>query len=214
MKKESILLYANQWGALARLTDGQLGCLFRSIFLWLNDREVDLETLEPPLQIAFQFMTLQISIDCEKYLQSKRRIQKKKEAKTKDENVNSVNDLNSITRTRGNVDVDVDVDDDVSKKEEKKESKEEKIQNFVKYWNSCIDSTDSRMKKIKAITPERKAKIEIIMKTFPAESAAQAIANAMRSPYCNGETQRRLKPVDFDWLMRLDNFTKALEGAL
>lgn len=159
-------------------------------------------------------MTFQISIDCEKYLQSKRRIQKKKEAKTKDENVNSVNDLNSITRTRGNVDVDVDVDDDVSKKEEKKESKEEKIQNFVKYWNSCIDSTGSRMKKIKAITPERKAKIEIIMKTFPAESAAQAISNAMRSPYCNGETQRRLKPVDFDWLMRLDNFTKALEGVL
>ena len=103
---------------------------------------------------------------------------------------------------------------DIIKKEEKKESKEEKIQNFVKYWNSCIDSTESRMKKIKAITPERKAKIEIIMKTFPAESAAQAIANAMRSPYCNGETQRRLKPVDFDWLMRLDNFTKALEGAL
>ena len=159
-------------------------------------------------------MTLQVSIDSEKYLQKCKRNEELRKKRKEQQNVKTVNNLNSITRTRGNVDVDVDVDDDVSKKEEKKESKEEKIQNFVKYWNSCIDSTESRMKKIKAITPERKAKIEIIMKTFPAESAAQAISNAMRSPYCNGETQRRLKPVDFDWLMRLDNFTKALEGAL
>ena len=160
-------------------------------------------------------MTLQVSIDSEKYLQKCKRNEELRKKRKEQQNVKTVNDLNSITRTRGNDDDDEDDDDDDNiKKEEKKESKEEKIQNFVKYWNSCIDSTDSRMKKIKAITPERKAKIEIIMKTFPAESAAQAISNAMRSPYCNGETQRRLKPVDFDWLMRLDNFTKALEGAL
>lgn len=156
-------------------------------------------------------MTLQVLIDFEKYLQKYKRNEELRKKRKEQQNVKPVNNLNSITRTRGNDDDD---DDDNIKKEEKKESKEEKIQNFVKYWNSCIDSTDSRMKKIKAITPERKAKIEIIMKTFPAESAAQAIANAMRSPYCNGETQRRLKPVDFDWLMRLDNFTKALEGTL
>ena len=70
------------------------------------------------------------------------------------------------------------------------------------------------MRKVRALTPDRRNKIETIMRTFPAEDAAQAIANAMRSPYCNGETQRRPKPVDFDWLLRLDNFAKALEGAL
>ena len=214
MKKESILLYANQWGALARLTDGQLGCLFRNIFLWLNDQEVDVEAMETPLQIAFQFLTLQMAIDNEKYLQKKKRIQKSKEAKNKADDVNEINNSNNLTRVRGNVDEDVDVDVDVIKKEEKKESKEEKIQNFIKYWNQCIDATGSRMRKVRALTPDRRNKIETIMRTFPAEDAAQAIANAMRSPYCNGETQRRPKPVDFDWLLRLDNFAKALEGAL
>ena len=101
-----------------------------------------------------------------------------------------------------------------TKEKEKEKINEEKIQNFVKYWNQCIDATGSRMRKVRALTPDRRNKIETIMRTFPAEDAAQAIANAMRSPYCNGETQRRPKPVDFDWLLRLDNFAKALEGAL
>ena len=159
-------------------------------------------------------MRLQISIDNEKYLQKKKWIQKTKEAKNKTDSVNVINISNNLTRTRALDDDDDEDEDDIIKKEEKKESKEEKIQNFIKYWNQCIDATGSRMRKVRALTPDRRNKIETIMRTFPAEDAAQAIANAMRSPYCNGETQRRPKPVDFDWLLRLDNFAKALEGAL
>ena len=221
MKKESILLYANQWGALARLTDGQLGCLFRNIFLWLNDHEIDLDTLEPPLQIAFQFMTLRVSIDNEKYLQKCKKNEEMRKKRKERQNV-KIDSQSEEPRACAINDKDNDNDNDkdndnkidIIQKEEKKESKAEKIQNFIKYWNQCIDATGSRMRKVMALTPDRRNKIETIMRTFPAEDAAQAIANAMRSPYCNGETQRRPKPVDFDWLLRLDNFAKALEGAL
>ena len=128
MKKESILLYANQWGALARLTDGQLGCLFRSIFLWLNDREVDLETLEPSLQIAFQFMTLRVSIDNEKYLQKCKRneeIRKKRKEQQSVKN-DSQSDEPRAYAINDN-DNDNDNENDIIKKEEKKKVKKKKF---------------------------------------------------------------------------------------
>lgn len=72
-------------------------------------------------------MTLQVSIDSEKYLQKCKRNEELRKKRKEQQNVKTVNDLNSITRTRGNVDVDVDVDDDVSKKEEKKKAKKKKF---------------------------------------------------------------------------------------
>jgi hypothetical protein len=70
------------------------------------------------------------------------------------------------------------------------------------------------MKPIVALTPRRVEAIKRVMETFPAEQTAQAINNAMHSPFCNGETKRRSKPVDFDWLMKPENLTLALEGSL
>ena len=227
MKKDSIILYANQWGALTRLTDEQLGRLFRYIFMWMRDEELDPDSWPVHLQLAFDFLTLQIALDSEKYLQKKKRIQKSKEAEMSAQNVKQISQFEQLARVRGNVDEDVDGDVDVDKdislslekpkkgdEKEKEKNKEEKIQSFIKFWNDAIDSTQSRMRKVRILTPERRRKIEAIIDTFPGKDAGTAINYAMRSQYCNGETQRRAKPVDFDWLIRLENFTKALEGSL
>ena len=227
MKKDSIILYANQWGALTRLTDEQLGRLFRYIFMWMRDEELDPDSWPVHLQLAFDFLTLQIALDSEKYLQKKKRIQKSKEAEMSAQNVKQISQFEQLARVRGNVDEDVDGDVDVDKdislslekpkkgdEKEKEKNKEEKIQSFIKFWNDAIDSSGSRMRKVRILTPERRQRIEAIIETFPGKDAGTAINYAMRSQYCNGETQRRAKPVDFDWLIRLENFTKALEGSL
>ena len=233
MKKESVILYCAQYEALRNLSNEQMGALFHSVFHWLNDEPVETETWMPIVEMAFNFLTLQFSLDSEKYLQKcKHNKQKWKERnqQNKDPNVNSVSQSEQVTRTRDNNENDNDNENEnenVSlsffsknpKNEEKDEkqkekNKEEKIQSFIKFWNDAIDSSGSRMRKVRILTPERRQRIEAIIETFPGKDAGTAINYAMRSQYCNGETQRRAKPVDFDWLIRLENFTKALEGSL
>ena len=234
MKKETIILYANQYAALERLTDGQLGLLFRNIYLWLNGQEVDTTSWDAALVVAFRFLTLQISIDNEKYLQSKKRREKYREERAVKKNVkpkavSSRARVNVDGDEDGDVDVDVDgdVDGDVSLFVNKlktigeaeadtdtERQTQEKIQNFKKYWNDCVKQSGMRMRPIVALTPRRVEAIKRVMQMFPPEQAAKAINNAMHSPFCNGETKRRSRPADFDWLMQLENFTLALEGNL
>lgn len=239
MKKESFILYANQYAALERLTDGQLGALFRAIYRWLNGDAVKTETLEPQLFVAYKFLTLQIEINNEKYLQSKQRREAGKKETQGNRSVNAVNNSSSaLTRACVNVNENVNENVNVNENENvslfankqttmgetpadtdtKTEEKEEEIRNkcmtFMKYWNQCVKKSGTRMSQVRALTPPRVEAIREIMRVFPPEQAAQAINNAMRSPFCNGETRLRPKPVDFDWLLKVKNFTLALEGSL
>ena len=235
MKKESFILYANQYAALERLTDGQLGALFRAIYRWLNGDAVKAETLEPQLFVAYKFLTLQIEINNEKYLQSKQRREAGKKETQGKRSVNAVNNSSSsLTRACVNVNGNENVNenenvslfankqtttgetpaDTDTKTEEKEEEIRNKCMNFMKYWNQCVKKSGTRMSQVRALTPPRVEAIREIMRVFPAEQAAQAINNAMRSPFCNGETRLRPKPVDFDWLLKVKNFTLALEGSL
>ena len=245
MKKESFILYANQYAALERLTDGQLGALFRAIYRWLNGDAVKAETLEPQLFVAYKFLTLQIEINNEKYLQSKQRREAGKKETQGKRSVNAVNNSSSSlthacvnvnenvnANENENVNVNVNENENVSlfankqtttgetpadtdtKTEEKEEEIRNKCMNFMKYWNQCVKKSGTRMSQVRALTPPRVEAIREIMRVFPPEQAAQAINNAMRSPFCNGETRLRPKPVDFDWLLKVKNFTLALEGSL
>ena len=82
MKKDTIILYANQYTALQWLSYEDMGFLFHQIFRWMNDIKMDTETeWSQALFLAFNFMTLQISIDNEKYLQKKERVDKWKQRK-------------------------------------------------------------------------------------------------------------------------------------
>jgi hypothetical protein len=230
MKKESFILYANQYAALERLTDGQLGALFRAIYRWLNGDAVKAETLEPQLFVAYKFLTLQIEINNEKYLQSKQRREAGKKETQGKRSVNAVNNSSSsLTHACVNVNENENVslfankqttmgetpaDTDTKTEEKEEEEIRNKCMNFMKYWNQCVKKSGTRMSQVRALTPPRVEAIREIMRVFPAEQAAQAINNAMRSPFCNGETRLRPKPVDFDWLLKVKNFTLALEGSL
>ena len=109
MKKDRVILYANQYGALKRLTNEEMGILFHQIFRWLNGEETEAGELSPALFLAFQFLTLQMSIDNEKYLQKKGRVLewKKKRAEK------NITDVNNSSRAR--VDIDIDKDKDIDR---------------------------------------------------------------------------------------------------
>ena len=99
--------------------------------------------------------------------------------------------------------------------EDKKAEQESKaVVNFVQYWNMKIEESGSKMKKVRLVSPERKEAILRIFHMMKPADVARAINTAMNSPFCNGDTKTRTHPVDFDWLMKPDNFTRLLEGAL
>lgn len=180
MKKESFILYANQYAALERLTDGQLGALFRAIYRWLNGDAVKAETLEPQLFVAYKFLTLQIEINNEKYLQSKQRREAGKKETQGKQNVNAVNNSSSaLTHACVNVNENENVNgnenvnenenvslfankqtttgetpaDTDTKTEEKEEEIRNKCMTFMKYWNQCVKKSGTRMSQVRASRP-------------------------------------------------------------
>ena len=224
MKKESVILYANQWAALSRLTDEQLGALFRAVFRWLNDEPLETDTWEQSLYVAFKFLTLQISVDSEKYLQKCRNNKRKWKQHEIQKNVKKTKPSRAPDNDEDDdEDEDKNEDEDVSlfvnklknmEGDEKEKDTEKMFQSFMGFWNNAIEQTGASLKRIRILTPKRREAIAAIRRQFSSDQAAQAIYNAMRSPFCNGRTKRRPVPVDFDWLMKPENFTRALEGSL
>lgn len=224
MKRESVILYASQWPPLSRLSDEQLGFLFRALFRWMRDEPVETKSWEQSLFIAFQFLCLQISIDSEKFLQRCKRNEQLRKWRNEQRNVKTVNNssrahVDDDDDENGNDNEDENDDDnendDVSAVQNQESTQQtDKYQSFINYWNQAIDQTQSRMKKVRILNEARRQAIEVIMSRFPGEQAAVAVYNAMRSQFCNGLTERRNRPVEFDWLMQPENFTRAFEGNL
>lgn len=228
MKKDTVLLYANQYAALQRLTNEQMGMLFHAIFQWLNGDFEPPDDWNDAVFLAFQFLTLQISIDSEKYLHRVERAEKRRK-----ENANRtvVKEINTTSRARvdddgdvdvdEDVDVDVDVDVDESINRQMREAPanttqdtEQSYLNFIHFWNQAIEQTGAKLRKVRMLNDGRRKRIAAIQQQMPGKEAAQAIYNIMRSPFCNGDTKARNRPVDFDWVTQIENFTAALEGNL
>ena len=98
--------------------------------------------------------------------------------------------------------------------EDKDKEKEKMFQSFIAFWNQAIEQTGASMKRVRVLTDRRREAISAIRQQFSGKQAATAIYNAMRSSFCNGRTKQRPTPVDFDWLMKPENFTRLLEGSL
>ena len=229
MKKDSVILYAAQYNALRRLTDEEMGFLFHQIFRWLNDEETEAGDWSSALFLAFQFMTLQISIDNEKYLQRKRRMEAARKSRKEQSSVKESETEESPSHARvnvnGNVNENVNENDNenvyvslflekLKNIEDKDKEKEKMFQSFIAFWNQAIEQTGASMKRVRVLTDRRREAISAIRQQFSGKQAATAIYNAMRSSFCNGRTKQRPTPVDFDWLMKPENFTRLLEGSL
>lgn len=228
MKKETVLLYANQYSALQRLSNEQMGMLFHAIFRWLNGDFNPPDDWNDAVFLAFQFLSLQISIDSEKYLHRVERAEKRRKEFA---NKTVVKEINNPSRAHGDVDADEDGDEDEDEcvdggvdgdetirnsllSEPPKDTTEQGFQNFIRFWNQAIEQTGANLSKVRILNDGRRERIAAIQRQMPGKDAAQAIFNIMRSPFCNGQTKRRNRPVDFDWVTQIENFTAALEGNL
>ncbi|MBR4238043.1 MAG: hypothetical protein IKQ03_01285 [Prevotella sp.] len=225
MKKDSVILYAAQYNALRRLTDEEMGFLFHQIFRWLNDEETEAGDWSSALFLAFQFLTLQITIDSEKYLQRKRRMEAARKSRKVQSSVKESETEESPSHARVNVNDNVNDNDNenvnvslflekLKNIEDKDKEKEKMFQSFIAFWNQAIEQTGASMKRVRVLTDRRREAISAIRQQFSGKQAATAIYNAMRSSFCNGRTKQRPTPVDFDWLMKPENFTRLLEGSL
>lgn len=239
--KESFVLYTVQYKAVMDLKPEQKGLLFDSLFRYVMDGK-EPKINDDAVRIAFNFMRVQIDIDGAKYAEvcAKRReainkrwqhteqkntkVNKSKQKNTKvnkpvqdntnvtdNDNVNEYDNDNVNDNEETNVSL-------IEEKKEKKESQSDEWEKFfvkcLEYFNSMVGYYGSTMKKVKAITPERRERLTLIFKTYSKANYQTAILNAVQSKFCNGKTRERNRPVDFNWLIQFENFTKAYENSL
>lgn len=102
--------------------------------------------------------------------------------------------------------------------DDSKQSKqwEDWYMNILRLFNKAVTSHGSAIKPVKMLSDNRRASLRLLYKKYcyTGEQFKQAFRNIALSNYCNGRTNDRRRPVDFDWLIREDNFNRALEGSL
>jgi len=232
--KESFVLYASQYEAIADLTQAQKGELFESLFHYVMSDEVPAFSC-PEIKMAFNFMRLQIDRDTKRYesIVAKRRAagrlggrpQKAKGEDASPEKQEKANKANAFfAKHNDNVNDNVSNtnivgDTDYSKKtktkrEELLKNEEKWFLDVLHWFNDMITYTGSSVRPVKVINDKRREALRAIRKQYNGDQIRTALGNALHSPYANGKTKQRKTPADFDWIIRFDNFTRAFEGSL
>lgn len=83
-------------------------------------------------------------------------------------------------------------------------------------FNDAVHSYGSSIRPVRALSDSRRAALRLLYQkySYTSEQFRQAFANAALSNYCNGRTADRHRPVDFDFIIRENNFNRAYEGSL
>ncbi|KQM37958.1 hypothetical protein [Sphingomonas sp. Leaf10] len=82
-------------------------------------------------------------------------------------------------------------------------------EHVVEAWNDMADRKG--LAKVRALTPERRRKLNNRIRSHPVEHWTEAIDAIERSPFLLGENDRGWR-ADFDFLLQPSSFTKLIEG--
>lgn len=87
---------------------------------------------------------------------------------------------------------------------------------IIKIFNEAISANESAIRPVRTISESRRQALRLLWQKYHynGNQFKQAFGNIARSNYCNGRTADRRRPVDFDWLIREENFNRAYEGSL
>lgn len=98
----------------------------------------------------------------------------------------------------------------------KAESWEKWYRGVLALFNEAVSVYDSAIRPVRVLSPGRREALRALWSKYGyrAEDFKKAFHNMAVSKYCNGRTTDRRRPVDFDWLIRENNFTRAYEGSL
>lgn len=93
---------------------------------------------------------------------------------------------------------------------------EEWYMQILKLFNEAVSANESYIRPVKVVTDSRREALRLLWQKYryTGKDFKQAFGNMARSNYCNGRTTDRRRPVDFDWLIREENFNRAYEGSL
>ena len=93
---------------------------------------------------------------------------------------------------------------------------EQWYKSILKLFNEAVSANQSAIRPVRTLSQERRDALRLLWKKYRYTGGQfkQAFGNMARSPYCNGGTPDRRRPVDFDWLIREQNFNRAYEGSL
>ena len=144
IQRESFILYKSFYEPISKLTDEQLGRLFRAIFKWQIDGKAEPEN---DIEMAFLFIVNQFRIDNDKYQErcdiNRKNIQSRWEREKKD--TNEYNRIHSNTKH---------TDNDNGKEKEKEKSSlvlHFSDKEFIDTWNDLRSQPKWRRKTVKAL---------------------------------------------------------------
>ena len=87
---------------------------------------------------------------------------------------------------------------------------------IIKIFNEAVSANESSIRPVRTLSESRREALKVLWQKYhySGKQFKQAFGNIARSNYCNGRTSDRGRPVDFDWLIREENFNRAYEGSL
>ena len=87
---------------------------------------------------------------------------------------------------------------------------------IIKIFNEAVSANESSIRPVRTLSESRREALKVLWQKYhySGKQFKQAFGNIARSNYCNGRTSDRRRPVDFDWLIREENFNRAYEGSL
>jgi len=242
--KKSFVLYTDQRNAIADLSQQQKGELLDALYTYADSKEIlSFTAPEVKIAFNFISQQIDrdsekyAEISKKRAEAGRRGGRPKKQVETKKANAfkesngkqtNPDTDNDTVTDTDNDTDNNTAESCDVNgnkpnallperEKEKKGSVNDQREKIYIKcleYYNNMIAYYGSSMKKVKALTDLRRERLAELFRLYNTGNYQTAICNAVQSKFCNGQTRERKKPVDYDWLIKVDNFTKAFEGSL
>lgn len=235
----SFILFTSQYEAIKELSFEEKGQLLDAIFMLAKSGKRP-EIGNKAIKIAFNFIAQGIEDSERKYLSI---CEKRKEAIKKRYAKDRSNDTNVYKSIQMNTNVDYnkykykyDTNSSIdptnsslyTTKKQKKTRMREKKENededekerwyiqLIQTFNSVLIAYHSSIKQVRTISPSRRSALQLLTNKFGKnkENFIKAFSNIATSAFCNGHTDDRKRPVDFDWLIKEENFSRAYEGSI
>ena len=83
---------------------------------------------------------------------------------------------------------------------------------FLPWFNKLLEDNDSKIPKLKEMTPKRSRRIREILNSYGQQKLVDCCRHAARSAFLNGKGKRNQFVATFDWIIDEENFLKVLEG--
>lgn len=96
-------------------------------------------------------------------------------------------------------------------KETTKKTDDFDISRFIEFFNKSVDEAGSTIPKIQGMSEKRKLALLARVKEHGKKALQKAVANAVKSDFLNGRTDKPFK-ASIDWILKPNNFPKVLEG--